>query len=104
MVRCVDIGQQHVGQVGDMVEKLFPGAGAGGGGDFREGDVLARVEQFTHGPHIGDIHMAHFGGAQGMNELRGEQGIALDAFVDQIAGGDQAKPHRYRSDDPQADQ
>ncbi|MCY1404870.1 hypothetical protein D9M71_200930 [compost metagenome] len=87
-----------------MIEELAPGAGAFRRRDFRVADVVARIEQFAHGPHIGYIHMAHFGGAQGMNELRGEQGIALDAFVDQIAGGDQAKPHRYRSDDPQADQ
>ncbi len=47
--------------------------------------------------------MAHFGVGDGGDELSGEQGVALDALVDDETAGNQPQPDSYREDDGQAD-
>ncbi len=73
MVQSINIGQQHIGQVSDMVKELAAGLAPGLRVDVGQViAVCARVEQFAHGPHIGDRHMAHFGIGDGGDELCGE--------------------------------
>lgn len=87
-----------------MVEELATRPAPGVRVDIKQvGAVGARIEQFTHGAHIWDRHMAHFGIGDGGDELCGEQSIALDALVDDETAGNQPQPGRHREDDGQTD-
>ncbi|MNH16125.1 hypothetical protein D3C79_757550 [compost metagenome] len=48
--------------------------------------------------------MAYFGRSNGLDELRSEQRIALDAFVDHETAGNQPQPYGHREDDRQTDE
>ncbi|MCY1186856.1 hypothetical protein D9M73_277670 [compost metagenome] len=48
--------------------------------------------------------MPHLGGAHGLDELRGQDRIALNAFVDHEAGSNEAKPQGHEGDDQETGQ
>lgn len=85
-----------------MVEKLVARRGPRQWIDIGIGVVLARVEQLAHAPGFADRGVAAFGGADGLDELRGQQGIALDAFGDHEARRDIPQAQRHRGDDEKA--
>ncbi|MCY1430919.1 hypothetical protein D9M71_468770 [compost metagenome] len=87
-----------------MVKELAAGIAPRLGVDLGKALVQPWIEQFSHGPHIGDGHMADLGRGDGLDELRGEQRIALDAFVDHETAGNQAQPYGHREDDRQTDE
>ncbi|MNJ61030.1 hypothetical protein D3C77_567980 [compost metagenome] len=95
-IRGIDVGQEHVRQVRDMVEELAAGVAARLRVDVREALVEPGVEQFAHGSDIGNGHMAHFSQGNGLNELRREQCVTFNTFVDHEAAGNQAKPYGHR--------
>ncbi|MNN68858.1 hypothetical protein D3C81_1845980 [compost metagenome] len=88
----------------DMVEKFGARGGPGFGADVGIGMVQARVEHFAHGSVWRNRRMADFGLANGLDELRGEHRIALDAFIDHKARGDVTQPQRHHGNDEKARQ
>ncbi|MNF71604.1 hypothetical protein D3C84_535570 [compost metagenome] len=100
----VDVGKDHVRQVLDVVEKFAPGVGAGHRVYVGEILVLARVQQLAHAAHIGNGYVAHLGQGNRLNELRGQQCIALHALGNHKSRGHSPQRHRHRTNHRHADE
>ena len=83
----------------DMIEKLNARRSLHPRIDVGVTVVFAWVEHFAHGAVRIDFGVTHLGCADGLDELRGEQRITLNAFGDHETRGDIAQPQRYGRDD-----
>ncbi|MNH87983.1 hypothetical protein D3C73_404780 [compost metagenome] len=96
--------QQDVRQMLHMVEKLGAYGGPGFGRDVGIGMVQSRVEHFAHGPARRNPGVTDFGLANGVDELRGQHRIALNAFIDHKARGDVTQSKRHHANDEKTGQ
>ncbi|MCY1301163.1 hypothetical protein D9M70_507570 [compost metagenome] len=87
-----------------MIEELAPGPQLGVRGFQGEARLFAGIQRIAHGVSRREGDMADFRGGDGVDELGGEQCVALDAFVDHEPRGNEAKANGHRADDQQAEQ
>ncbi|MNF88807.1 hypothetical protein D3C84_713090 [compost metagenome] len=88
----------------DMIEKLDARRGTGTRVDVGVGVVIAGVEHFGHGSGRRDRRMTNFGFTNGLDELRCQHRVALDALFNHEARRDITEPQSHRGNDEKARQ
>ncbi|MNP20624.1 hypothetical protein D3C76_1132010 [compost metagenome] len=103
-IEGVHRGQQNIRQVFDMIEKLDARRCPGRRIDIGVSVIIPGVEHFAHGPVRGNRGMANFRRANGLDKLRGQHRVTLDALFHDKTRGEVAQPQRHGSDDEKARQ